>query len=122
MTALSIDQERQRYAQALARVLEALPKVFAKIPEIERVWLFGSYVRGRCDLRTDLDLLVVMRSEHDMIARTAWLYERLAALVKLDVDLDLLVYTPEEFARMRKHGFVKHALAQGRVIYERAER
>lgn len=120
MSALSIDQERQRYARALARVVEALPQAFAQLPEVERVWLFGSYVRGRRDLFTDLDLLVIMRSEHDIVTRTAWLYKRLAALLELNVDMDIIVYTPEEFAQMHEHGFLKHALAQGRMIYERA--
>jgi predicted nucleotidyltransferase len=115
-----LEQERQRYVDALARVVEALPGAFAQIPEVERVWLFGSYVRGRRDLCTDLDLLVIMRSEHDMLTRTARLYERVAAVVALDVDLDLVVYTPEEFAQMRGRGFVQHVLSEGRVIYERA--
>ncbi len=121
MSAIGLERERARYADALARVVEALPKAFAQIPEVERVWLFGSYVRGRRDLCTDLDLLVVMRSEHDVITRTAWLYERLATLVELDVDLDLIGYTPEEFAQAREHGFVKQALLQGRIIYERTD-
>ncbi len=116
----NVEQERQRYVAALARVVEALPQAFTQIPEVERVWLFGSYVRGRRDLCTDLDLLVVMRSEHDMVTRTARLYERLAGLVALEVDLDLIVYTPEEFAAAQERGFVKQALGQGRIIYERA--
>ncbi len=121
MSTVSLERERQRYAQALVRVAEALPQAFAQIPEVECVWLFGSYMQGRRDLCTDLDLLVVMRSAENIVARTAWLYERLAALLQLDVDLDLIVYTPEEFAWARERGFVKHVLAQGRIIYERAD-
>ncbi len=118
---VGLEQERHRYVKALARVVEALPLVFAQIPEVERVWLFGSYVRGRRDLCTDLDLLVVMRSEDEILTRTARLYERVAALVALEVDLDLIVYTPEEFAQARERGFLKHALAGGQMIYERAD-
>lgn len=120
MSMVSLEQERARYANALARVVEALPKAFAQIPEVERVWLFGSYVHGRRDLCTDLDLLVIMCSGENIVTRTARLYERLAALVDLAVDLDLIAYTPDEFAQMRERGFVKRALAQGRIIYERA--
>lgn len=119
-SALTLDQERRRYANALERLVVALPKAFAQIPEVERVWLFGSYVQGRRDLCTDLDLLVIMHSEHGILARTARLYERLAALLEFGVDVDMIVYTPEEFAQMRERGFVKHALAHGRIIYERA--
>lgn len=120
MSAIDLDRERHRYAQALARVVEALPHAFAQIPEVERVWLFGSYMQGRRDLCVDLDLMVIMRSEKNIVARTAWLYERLAALLDLSVDIDIIAYTPEEFAQMRGRGFVKHALTHGRIIYERA--
>ncbi|MCX8103539.1 MAG: nucleotidyltransferase domain-containing protein [Candidatus Bipolaricaulota bacterium] len=117
----SLDQERLRYGNALARVVAALPRAFTQIPEVERAWLFGSYLHGRRDLRTDLDLIVVMRSEHDVVRRTAWLYGRLAALLDLNVDMDIIAYTPEEFAQMRERGFLKHALSCGQMIYERAD-
>lgn len=114
-----ITQERRRYADALERIVAALPKTFAQIPEVERVWLFGSYVRGRRDLCTDLDLIVLVHSHHDIVTRTAQLYERLAGLLDLDVDIDIIAYTPEEFAQIRERGFLKHALSQGQIIYER---
>ncbi len=117
----ALDQERQRYVRALERLAEALPTVFARLPEVERVWLFGSYVRGRRDLLTDLDLIVVMRSEQDVVTRTAQLYRRLAALLPFGVDIDLVTYTPEEFARERERAFLRWALSGGRVIYERAD-
>jgi len=40
--------------------VDRLKRELASIPEVERVILFGSYVRGRRDLLTDLDVLVVM--------------------------------------------------------------
>ena len=119
MSAIGLEEERARYAKALVRVANALPNAFAQIPQVERVWLFGSYVRGRRDLCTDLDLIVIMRSKENIAARTARLYARLANLLEIDVDMDIVAYTPEEFAQVRERGFVKHALAQGRIIYER---
>jgi predicted nucleotidyltransferase len=112
--------ERLRYSEALERVLQALPGAFAKLAEVERVWLIGSAAQGRRDLCTDIDLIVVLRSTDDPPTRTARLYEKIASLVRLDVDLDMLTYTPEEFAQARQGGFLRKALAQGRVIYERA--
>ena len=64
---------------------------------------------------TDLDLLVVMSSELDFVHRTAEVYSQL----RVDVDLDLLVYTPEEFEEHRDRGFVKRAIETGRVLYEK---
>ncbi|MCS6937464.1 MAG: nucleotidyltransferase domain-containing protein [Candidatus Bipolaricaulota bacterium] len=117
----ALDRERLRYENALARVVAALPRAFTQIPEVERAWLFGSYLHGRRDLCTDIDLIVLVHSDRDIVTRTAWLYGRLAALLDLNVDMDIIAYTPEEFAQMRERGFLKYALARGRIIYERAD-
>lgn len=41
------------------------------IPEVHKVILFGSYAKGRRDLFTDLDLIVVMDSRDDFVTRCA---------------------------------------------------
>jgi predicted nucleotidyltransferase len=108
-------QRRAEYAEALDRALSKIVAHLANMPEVEQVILFGSYAAGRRDLFTDLDLLVVMSSEQDFVRRTAELYQQVAA----GVDLDLLVYTPEEFERLRRRGFVRQALETGRVLHEK---
>lgn len=70
---------------------------------------------GRRDLFTDIDLLVVMDTEDEFAHRTADLYAR----IETDVDLDMLVYTPEEFIKNKDNNFIRHALATGQVIYEK---
>jgi predicted nucleotidyltransferase len=79
------------------------------------VILFGSYATGRRDLFTDLDLLVVMESGEDFVARTTSLYRALEPRV----DLDLLVYTPEEFERLRQRGLVRRIAETGRTLLAR---
>jgi predicted nucleotidyltransferase len=108
-------RRRAEYSEALDHALNTVVSRLAAMPQVERVILFGSYAAGRRDLFTDLDLLVVMASEQDFVQRTAELYRQLG----VDVDLDLLVYTPEEFARQRRRGFVRQALKTGKVLYER---
>jgi predicted nucleotidyltransferase len=112
---LILAQRRAEYAEALDRALSKIVAHLANMPEVEQVILFGSYAAGRRDLFTDLDLLVVMSSEQDFVRRTAELYQQVAA----GVDLDLLVYTPEEFQRLRRRGFVRQALETGRVLHEK---
>jgi len=112
---LILAQRRAEYAEALDQALSKIVAHLANMPEVEQVILFGSYAAGRRDLFTDLDLLVVMSSEQDFVRRTAELYQQVAA----GVDLDLLVYTPEEFERLRRHGFVRQALETGRVLHEK---
>lgn len=112
---MPLAQKRAEYAVALARSLEEIVARLSGMPEVERVILFGSYAGGRADLFTDLDLLVVMSSEQDFVRRTAGLYQK----VRADVDLDLLVYTPDEFERQRTRGLVRRALETGKVLYEK---
>jgi len=65
-------------------------------PELIRLGVFGSFVRGGWGVGSDLDLVaVVRRSDEPFIRRAAdW------PLEKLPVDADLLVYTAEEFTRI----------------------
>lgn len=110
-----LDEQREQYSEALEQTVEDLRRGFAEIPEIHRAILFGSFVQGRRDLFTDLDVLVVMDSSDDFVTRTAELYRRLS----VRVDLDLIVYTPDELKRMARTSFVREALAEGEVIYEK---
>ncbi len=115
MDAALLAAKRQAYRQALAEALDRIVAALARLPEVHRVVLFGSYAQGRADLLTDLDLLVVMDSELDFVTRTACLYRYLQA----GVDLDLLVYTPEEFVRAVQGSFLRKALEKGKVLYEK---
>jgi predicted nucleotidyltransferase len=110
-----LTQRRTEYTATLELALEEVVAQLALLPEVERVILFGSYAAGQRDLFTDLDLLVVMSSEQDFVHRTAELYRQ----VRAGVDLDLLVYTPEEFEKLRHRGFVRQALRTGKVLYEK---
>jgi hypothetical protein len=58
---------------------------------------------------------VIVETEKEFIRRTADLYQ----VLKSDVDLDLLVYTPEEFDKMKEGSFLRKALQDGQVIYEK---
>jgi predicted nucleotidyltransferase len=111
---MQLDVEREQYITALARDLEGLVAQLRQMPAVRKVILFGSFARGRRDLFTDLDLLVVMDSSLDFVTRGVALARRLRA----GVALDLLVYTPQEMEAMRDRPFMRHALATGKVLYE----
>jgi predicted nucleotidyltransferase len=110
-----LKQRRAQYRQALDDALDRIMDHLTKMPEVEKVILFGSYAAGRRDLFTDLDILVVMDTQENFVDRTAGLCRQ----ISIDVDMDLLVYTPQEFERMQHSGFIKQALATGQVMYER---
>lgn len=81
---------------------------------VQRVIVFGSMAKEQAGLTSDLDLLIVWDTPLDFLARTAELYRQLQPRVALD----LLVYTPDEMARMAQTPFIQKALESGRVLYE----
>jgi predicted nucleotidyltransferase len=87
---------------------------------VERAIVFGSWARGSADGYSDLDLAIVMETDLPPLDRGSLL----ADLVRsLPVGLDLLVYTPEEFARGMAGGFgVFDAIArEGVTIHARRQ-
>jgi predicted nucleotidyltransferase len=111
----AVARRRRQHMQALADAVQSIVATLASNTEVERVILFGSYAEGRCDLFTDLDILIVMQSPLDFVTRTAELYRTLSS----PVDMDLLVYTPEELERNRDRGFIRRVLEKGTTIYEK---
>ena len=104
-----LEAQRAEYTHALAEAVERIKPILSRKPEVELVVLFGSYAKGRRDLLTDLDVLVVMHSDKPFVDRIAELYREL----HVPVDMDLVCYTPGEFEDMRDSPFVKRALRRG---------
>lgn len=83
-----------------------------------RVVLFGSAARGDADAASDLDVIVVAE---DVPARFA---DRLAVAYEL-IDptfaLDILVYTPDEYAQMQADAnpLIAAAERDGQVVHAR---
>ncbi len=94
------------------RVIESIKRY-----EPEKIIAFGSYVRGETDEYSDLDFVVIKKTDKRFL-------ERLIEVAKLiDYDLgqvDVFVYTPEEFQSMIASGnpFIEQVLKEGRTVYE----
>ncbi len=115
MADIGLKQKRIAYLRSLEETLAEIIERLRQMPEVQKVILFGSYAAGRRDLLTDLDLIVVMDTDQDILLRTVGLVQKLQARV----DLDLIVYTPDEFEQMRGSGFLRHALETGQVVHEK---
>jgi predicted nucleotidyltransferase len=85
----------------------------------ERIILFGSHARRDADEYSDLDLVVIKETEERFLDRLKRVYE----IMQPDFALDILVYTPQEFADMLEKGnpFLERVLEEGVIIYERCE-
>jgi len=109
------DQALRERAQA-AR--EDLPRLVERLKELgaDLIILFGSAARGEATGFSDVDLLVRMPSDLPFVERLADIYQR----VRRNCDADILAYTPEEFAR--GNPLIRRALAEGKVLYDAAQR
>ena len=108
-----LEDLRHEHARMLEESVQKIVKVLSG--RVEKISLFGSYARGRSDLFTDLDILVIMKTEKSFVDRLKEIYP----LLSLPVDADILCYTPEEVERLKKRGFLKRILAEEVVLYEK---
>jgi predicted nucleotidyltransferase len=102
------------------------PETFAEIvrriqsvAKPRKIVLFGSRARGEHRPNSDIDLLVIEDSPLPRHRRSIPLYAALADL-PLDVDTEVVVYTPAEVEEWRgaSAAFVTTALREGKVLYE----
>jgi predicted nucleotidyltransferase len=114
MDSAALAIKRQEYRELLRHSAGAIVSKLAAL-DAEKISLFGSYARGRADLFTDLDVLVIWNTDKPFIERAGIVHSLLA----LPVDLDVLCYTPEEFRRMRDTPFIKKILEDEVVLYEK---
>jgi len=81
-----------------------------------KIIVFGSFAEGDVRRSSDLDLLVIMPSRMSGKEWIAKIYEE----VDREADSDILAFTAEELERaLPLSRFLRHALATGKVIYEK---
>jgi predicted nucleotidyltransferase len=97
---------------AVAAWLERLPTLLQR-RDVAAVYLFGSWARGDADAHSDIDLIIVAPSARPFVER----FRDYPELLQVPVGIDLLIYTPEEFARERRQNrFVRHAIREARRL------
>lgn len=84
----------------------------------EKIILFGSRVSGKVHEDSDVDLVVVKKTDKKFRDRI----REASAGLKYSLPIDLVVYTPEEFERMAKeNSFVREeVIKRGQVVYEQS--
>lgn len=63
-------------------------------------YIFGSFATGNCTEWSDIDLVVVTLTDQPFLERPRQFDE----IYELGIPIDLLVYTPEEFADLKGSG------------------
>jgi len=101
---------------------QQLEEIIAQIIEVyqpEKIILFGSYANGTAKESSDLDLLLVKRTNEIPFDRVTKVRKSLRGFL---FPMDILVYTPEEIENFKgsKFSFVSQVLKSGKIIYERS--
>ncbi|MCU4138179.1 MAG: putative nucleotidyltransferase MJ0435 [Thermodesulfobacteria bacterium] len=84
----------------------------------ERISIFGSVARGEAGIFSDLDILIIMKTNKPFLKRLEEIY----SIPEISVDVDIICYTPEEFEQLKKKGFLKKILQEEKVLYDKKNR
>ena len=89
----------------------------------EKIILFGSVARGEADAFSDVDLVVIKPTRMNFVDRLADVVYQCPTMVRANFNVDILVYTPEEFHRMQaaQNPFLAGVTRDGKTLYEKAE-
>lgn len=92
----------------LDRFLAALRPLLVQ-NEAQAAWIFGSRARETAVPESDIDVMIVARTDRAFVDRGR---DYMPALHEASVAVDMLIYTPEEFARMQaeERPFILEAL------------
>ena len=86
---------------------------------VTRAIVFGSFARGDADLASDVDVILIEHTSRPFLERgLAHL-----PLFRIGLGVDLLVYTPEEYDRLKAdgHPLIERAEREGITVYARPE-
>lgn len=86
----AVDSAVRRWAQRMA----------VERKDILQIGYFGSYARGNWGVGSDLDLIIIVESSSEPMERRAVKWDT----TDLPVPADLLVYTEDEWQKMRLQG------------------
>lgn len=109
-----LDRKRK---EVLTKNLKKILNNLIKKYKPERIFIFGSYATGNIKDTSDIDIAIIKKTNKHFIDRL----KEVADLCDYDVGVDFLVYTPEEFKKMRKKNYFikKEIIGKGKIIYEK---
>ncbi len=98
----------------LIKELEDFKKRIEEKYGVNTIILFGSRATGKYQEDSDVDLIIVGQfSGRNSLTRSPLLYD----YWDLDLPVDFLCYTPEEFEKLKnKVSIVREALSEGIII------
>lgn len=96
--------------------LNGIIEILKRSYKPERIILYGSASQNRAKEWSDLDLVIIKKTNRRFYDRIS----EVSSLITHEVPVDILVYTPEEFLSMAKTNYFirDEVLKRGKTIYE----
>jgi predicted nucleotidyltransferase len=85
----------------------------------QKIILFGSYAYGTPSVDSDVDLLVIQKTNLQRVERSVAISE---LILPRPFPVDILVKTPNEIqeALNKNDPFIKEIISQGRILYKQS--
>ncbi len=82
----------------------------------EKIILFGSYAHNTARDDSDLDVLIIQKTDLPRLQRSRKIFPLLR---KFDFPMDILVYTPQEVEKWQDvpMAFITNIISSGKVLY-----
>ncbi|MEW6586887.1 MAG: nucleotidyltransferase domain-containing protein [Nitrospirota bacterium] len=108
---------RKPREKEIQRILDAAVKRLVENLDVEKIVLFGSFVKGTYTKDSDIDLLVMLNTREKGIRRYAIVSE---LLEPREIPMDIIVRTPAEMRKRENYfdPFVRNVMS-GKVLYEK---
>ena len=107
-------QEREKsLKEELGRIVAVIQDAY----DPEKIVLFGSLATEAVHEWSDIDLLIIKRTDKRPIERTM----EVANLIRPKIGIDLFIYTPEEYDLLLKerYAFILSVQKTGKTVYEK---
>ncbi len=87
----------------------------------EKIILFGSYGTPSRRDNSDIDLLIIKKTDKKFVDRVVELMQLIRSQFGVEYPVEPLVYTPAEFrgAEMTSSLFIRTVLSKGVILYEK---
>jgi len=105
-------------AEERERILAEITQTIVRLRSPEKIILFGSLASDKPAPGCDVDLVIIQETTARYFERARGIRSRLS---HLEVPMDIIVYTPEEWERLKDRvGWLPYEVHRtGRLLYER---
>ena len=109
----TILDRKKTLKEELSRIVQVIQAEY----EPEKIVLFGSLATEAIHEWSDIDLLIIKKTDKRPIERTM----ELSHLLRPRVGIDLFIYTPEEIDLLiqERYPFLLNILKTGKTVYEK---